>query len=80
LLKLYVKFQNPRTTPRGKKRSNENIENEEEEGSEELIDLSEDIDSNLTTFACQECNFSSSSQRGLSVHIGVKHKTKSIYS
>ena len=36
-------------------RNNETIEYEEEEGSEKLIDLSEDIDSNLTkSFACQE--------------------------
>ena len=49
---------------------------EDEISTEELVNLSEENDH--THFYCDECKFSSSSQRGLSVHIGVKHK-KSTY-
>ena len=65
----------------GENFEHEEIVEEENENCEDLINFvgnsSQDV---LSSFKCEECNFNSSSQRGLSVHIGVKHKKSSIYS
>ena len=57
----------------------EEIETEEVEDSEDLINFVENISPVfLSSFKCDLCNFTSSSQRCLSVHIGVKHKKHSV--
>ena len=51
------------------------FENERE--AEQLINCDDDVETSseaLISFDCQECNFFSRSQRGLNVHIGLKHR------
>ena len=53
----------------------EDIRNEETNNYEtKSTDENEATHASLVSFSCDECPFSSASQRVLSVHIGVKHK------
>ena len=50
-----------------------NFENE----GEQFVNCDDDVETGseaLIQFFCHECNFFSSSQRGLNVHIGLKHR------
>ena len=53
---------------------------EHKESETEELEVPEDLVNFVSSFICEVCNFTSSSQRGLGVHIGVKHKKHSIYS
>ena len=47
-------------------------------GAEQTANCDENVETRpeaLILFDCQECNFSSHSQRGLNVHIGLKHRS-----
>ena len=53
----------------------EQIEKQETYDNElESSDENEATTENLVSLSCDKCEFSSASQRGLSVHIGAKHK------